>query len=197
MSGLDEILNIIEAQQKDNEDRMISAAESKARQIKADGDEKAAKAYDDYMARAEVQYKREFENACNSADSAMKRRLLACRVECIDKAVARTVEKLNSLPDKEYFALLEKLITRRMTGENGTLYLGKRDLSRIPADFADRLNAAARSHGGSLTLSDTAADIADGFILEYGLISENCSFGAILEAEREGVRDTAARALFG
>ena len=37
----------------------------------------------------------------------------------------------------------------------------------------------------------------DGFILTYGLISENCSFSAIAESEREAMRDTAAKALFG
>lgn len=196
MSGLDEILNIIEAQQKENEDRLISAAESKAKQIKAEGDEKAARAYDEYMAKAEAQYKREFENACNSADSAMKRKLLACRVECIDKVIGRTVEKLNALPDKEYFALLEKLISQRLRSEDGILYLGERDMKRVPADFEQNISSAAKSQGGSLKLSKDTADIADGFILEYGLISENCSFGAIIEAERDSVRDTAARALF-
>ena len=46
-------------------------------------------------------------------------------------------------------------------------------------------------------ISDVPAEISDGFVLEYGLISENCSFSAVLEAEKEGVRDLAARHLFG
>ena len=52
-------------------------------------------------------------------------------------------------------------------------------------------------NGGSVQLSKQPADIEDGFILSYGLISENCSFRAMMEAEKEDIRDTAARILFG
>ena len=54
----------------------------------------------------------------------------------------------------------------------------------------------AEKNNGSIQLSKVPADIEDGFILSYGLISENCSFRAIIEAEKEDIRDTAARILF-
>lgn len=44
MSGLDEILNIIKSQQKENEDRIIKSAENKANEIKSEADQKAEKA---------------------------------------------------------------------------------------------------------------------------------------------------------
>lgn len=196
MSGLDEILNLIEAQQKQTEESIIKAAASKARSIKADGDEKARRAYEEHLSKAKAQAEKDFENSCASADAAMKRRILACKVELIDEAVEKTIEKLKKLPEKEYFDLIIKLAQRHMQSDNGVISLGKDDLARAPKELESRLNEAASKLGGSISLDKRAADIDDGFILSYGLISENCSFRAIIEAEKDEIRDTAARALF-
>ena len=197
MAGIDDILNIIENQQKQTEQSIISVAEKKAAAIKKDGDEKAAKAYEEYIKRADEQADRDFENACKSADAEMKRRILACKVKCIDSVIDKTVLKLRNLPDKEYFALLERLAGRLIRKGEGVISLSEKDLKRVTADFEKNLNKIAEKSGGSISLSDIPADIDDGFVLSYGLISENCSFRAIMEADKDSVRDTAARVLFG
>lgn len=197
MSGLDEILSLIEAQQKQTEESIIKAAEDKAGAIKAEGEAKAQKAYDEYISREKARAEKDFENSCASADAAMKRKILACKVELIDKAIDKAIDKLKSLPDKEYFELMRKLISRHIQASDGIISLGKKDLARIPADFESIISELAAKAGGSLRLSNEAADIDDGFILSYGLISENCSFRAVIESERDEVRDTAARELFG
>lgn len=197
MSGLDEILSLIEAQQKQTEESIIKAAEDKAGAIKAEGEAKAQKAYDEYISREKARAEKDFENSCASADAAMKRKILACKVELIDKAIDKAIDKLKSLPDKEYFELMRKLISRHIQASDGIISLGKKDLARIPADFESIISELAAKAGGSLRFSNEAADIDDGFILSYGLISENCSFRAVIESERDEVRDTAARELFG
>ena len=197
MSGLDEILNIISEQQKESEEKILSAARLKAEQIQTDAETKASKAYEDYLVRANAQHERDYENSCSSVDAEIKRRLLTRRVELIDKAVEKTLSKLRALPDDEYFALLIKMLTKHIRAEEGTLYLGRKDLDRLPGTFESEVKKAAEKAGGALSLSEAPADIEDGFILEYGLISENCSFEAVLDAEKEGIRDTAARHLFG
>ena len=127
----------------------------------------------------------------------MKRKILGFKVGVIDDAIGKTVEKLRSLPEKDYFELLLRLVQRHLQADKGTISLCSRDLERMPSDFESRLDEHARKAGGSICVSKEPADIEDGFILSYGLISENCSFSAILEAEKDGVRDTAARVLFG
>ncbi|MBR0142176.1 MAG: H(+)-transporting ATPase [Ruminococcus sp.] len=197
MAGIDDILNIIETQQKQTEQSIISAAERKAAAIKKDGDEKALRAYEDYMKRAGEQADRDFENACKSADAEMKRRILACKVRCIDSVIDKTVEKLRNLPDEEYFALLEKLAVKLIRKGDGVISLSGKDLKRVTKDFEKNLNESAKKKNGSIKLSDVPADIDDGFVLSYGLISENCSFRAVMEADKDSVRDTAAKVLFG
>ncbi|MBR2283958.1 MAG: H(+)-transporting ATPase [Ruminococcus sp.] len=194
MAGIDEILDIIGSQQKQTEESIISAAQKKAERITEDGRVKAEAAYSESLERSREQLARDHENACASADAEIKRRLLAFKVGCVDDAVEKTLEKLDKLPDKEYFALILRLLKNRLRDGKGVLSLSKRDLDRLPDSFRKELDSIS---GGSVSVSDKAADIKNGFILTYGLISENCSFRAIAEAEREGIRDTAARALFG
>lgn len=197
MTGIDEILNIIDSQQKQTEDNLVAAAERRAAAITADGNEKAEKAYDDYIRKASEQLGRDFENSCSSADAAIKRRVLSRKIGLIDETITAALEKLDKLPEKEYFGVIEKLAVKRLRSGEGILSFGSRDLDRVPASFMEDLSAAAVKAGGSVKLDSVAADIENGFILTYGLISENCSFRAVIESEREGVRDTAARVLFG
>ena len=197
MSGLDEILNLIEAQQKQTEDSIIKAAVNKADAIKAEGDSKAQKAYDDFMKRSSAQAEKDYENACNSVDAEMKRKMLSCKVELIEQTIEKTLEKLKGLPEKEYFDMILNLAEKHIQPEKGVISFGSRDLSRIPSDFEGRINELAKKKGGQIILSDKPVDIEDGFILSYGLISENCSFRSMIESDKDSIRDTAAKALFG
>ncbi len=196
MSGLDEILDIISRQQKQTENNIIRSAEEKARCIESDGDAKAAKAYNDYMKKASAQAETDYRNACNSADAEMKRKILKCRVEIINSAEDNVIARLDGLPDSEYFEMILKLAARKVHKGNGIIYFGEKDLRRLPPDFAEKLADIASETGGTVTISDNTAGIDDGFILEYGLISENCSFKAIIESEKDNIRDTLARELF-
>ena len=196
MSGIDEILNIIDSQQKQTEENLVSAAEHKASAIIYDGNEKAEKAYEEHIKKMTEQLAHDYDNACSSADAAMKRRVLSRKIELIDETIEAALAKLDKLPAEEYFAVIGKLAAKRLRAGEGVLSLSKRDLDRVPADFIKKLSAEAEKLGGSVKLGSEPADIENGFILSYGLISENCSFRAVVEAEREGVRDTAARVLF-
>lgn len=197
MSGLDELLNIIDLQQKESEAGIIAAAESRIKTIREEAERKAEAAYEEYRKKASEKNKLEYENACSAADSAMKRKILAFKVEQVELAAEKTLERLHSLGAEEYFSLLERLIEKHMSKGDGIVSLNKRDLERLPEAFESRIQSIATAKGGSVKLSREAADIEDGFILAYGNISENCSFRAVIEAEKDGVRDTAAKVLFG
>ena len=196
MAGLDEILNMISAQQKQTEDSIIKAAESKAEQIIKEGESKAQAAYDEYIRKTTTQHERDYENNRNAIDAEMKRKILSCKVELINTAIEKTIQKLKNLPDMDYFDLIARLAEKHMRAGEGTISFGSSDLKRLPADLESRLNEKASVSGGSIKISSESADIEDGFILSYGLISENCSFRAIIESESEEVRDIAARELF-
>ena len=197
MSGLDEILNIIDEQRIQNEESIIGAANQKAAAIRSEGEQKAQKAYSEQLEKGQTDAKRDFVNACASVDSDMKRKVLDSKVKLIDSAIEATLERLAKLPEDEYFAMLKRLAEQKLRMGSGLISLSANDLKRLPADFETDIRSSAEKLGGTLEISKKPADISDGFILSYGLISENCSFRAIIESERDEVRDTAAAKLFG
>ena len=197
MSGLDEILNIIDEQRIQNEESIIGAANQKAAAIRSEGEQKAQKAYSEQLEKGQTDAKRDFVNACASVDSDMKRKVLDSKVKLIDSAIEATLERLTKLPEDEYFAMLKRLAEQKLRKGSGLISLSANDLKRLPADFETDIRSSAEKLGGTLEISKKPADISDGFILSYGLISENCSFRAIIESERDEVRDTAAAKLFG
>ncbi len=197
MSGLDEILNIIDEQRIQNEESIIGAANQKAAAIRSEGEQKAQKAYSEQLEKGQADAKRDFVNACASVDSDMKRKVLDSKVKLIDSAIEATLERLAKLPEDEYFAMLKRLAEQKLRKGSGVISLSANDLKRLPADFETNIRSSAEKLGGTLEISKKPADISDGFILSYGLISENCSFRAIIESERDEVRDTAAAKLFG
>lgn len=197
MSGLDEILNIIDEQRIQNEESIIGAANQKAAAIRSEGEHKAQKAYSEQLEKGQTDAKRDFVNACASVDSDMKRKVLDSKVKLIDSAIEATLERLAKLPEDEYFAMLKRLAEQKLRKGSGLISLSANDLKRLPADFETDIRSSAEKLGGTLEISKKPADISDGFILSYGLISENCSFRAIIESERDEVRDTAAAKLFG
>lgn len=197
MTGLDSILDIIESQQKQTENNIILSAENRAKVIEADGDSEAEKAYSEYMKKALEKAENDYTNACNSVDAENRRKILQYRVGLIETAEKKVLEKLSGLPDAEYFEMILRLAGRKVHKGDGIIYFSKKDLARLPADFQKKLSDLAVKTGGTVSISVSPADIENGFILEYGLISENCTFNAILESEKDSIRDIIAGKLFG
>ncbi|MDE5582556.1 MAG: H(+)-transporting ATPase [Ruminococcus sp.] len=196
MSGLDDIINIINERQKQNENSIIQTAERKSDSIMADGDRKAQTAFEECMKKESEKARTDFINACNSTDADMKRKILKCRVEIIDSITDRVLERLGRLCDEDYFNIILRLAEKKVSKGNGIMYFGKNDMKRITESFEMKLKNLAILKGGTLEIAESSENIENGFILEYGLISENCTFKSIIEAERNDIRDTIAREIF-
>lgn len=196
MSGLDQILDMIESQGKQNADALIRSAEQKAEKIRLEGEAKANEEFDRQIERFRSDCDMAYRNACSSADAAARRELLACKVAYIDKAIQTAIERTADLPDSEYFGILIRLLGKHIRKGKGILQLSAKDLKRLPADFERNIHLLAESENSEIELLAEPADIENGFILSYGLISENCSFDSIAESEKNEIRDIAAAVLF-
>lgn len=196
MTGLDEILNVIQEKGRQSSAAIISAAEQKASKIRLDGEANAEKAGCEYIEKCRCECEKEFSAACSGAEAHSKRELLRCKNELIDKAVETALNKLSELSAEDYFLLILKLAGKNLRKGEVIIQFGKRDLERLPSDLEKNLNLLAAVEDSTIKISDEAADIDSGFIMSCGNISENCSFRAIAAAEREAVRDAAAKFLF-
>ena len=193
MSGIDKIIEQIEtdahaecasvlsaAQSK--ADAVVSAAGQEARQILSLGKEQTAAHVADIKKRGD-----------SAADLEEKRVMLGTKQQIIREMLAQGLRAAKSLPDEAYFSLILKMIEKYSLDDDGVIFFGEKDLGRLPSGFTAQIAQTAR---GRLTLSDQAAPIEAGFILQYGGVEQNCSFDAIFASEAETLSDTAGRLLF-
>lgn len=193
MSGIEKIIQGIEDDTRAVCEGIIAQAQTKAAQIAADADEEAARirsASDQRIAAMVTDIKKRGDSA---ADLEEKKVLLCAKQSIISDMLSIGIDRVKSLPDQEYFALIVKMVKKYSQPQEGVIRFGKKDLDRLPSDLMKQVN---RVSAGELTLSDIPAPIDAGFILIYGGIEENCSFDAIFLSEDEALKDRAGKLLF-
>ena len=101
---------------------------------------------------------------------------------------------MNNLPEDEYFEAVYSLIVKYSENrKNGVILFNEKDLKRLPNNFEDKL----RSAGCDVTISKDANDAIDsGFILTYGDIEENCTFGALADEKRDILKEKIYKIIF-
>ena len=163
----------------------------------------------------------------NSASQMERRKLeLAARQEVLGEAFALALEKLCTLPEKEYISLLSKLALEASSSGKEQLIFSKKDRASVgkqvvmaandalvkerapslPEEvakskvgaFVDKLvhNTTAVVTGTGLTLSEETRDIKGGFIMVDGDVEINCAFETLVRLQREQMEKKVADALF-
>lgn len=193
MAGIESITSLIKQEATENAEKIISEAKNTANEILAE----AKKAADEKSKAALISEKAEADAVISKAKSAAelqkRRNLLCAKQEIITEIIEKAKKTLSSLPDKEYFELLIKLVKKYETGQEGVLALGANDLKRVPSDFAESLKKAS---GGKLTLSKEPINIINGFLLLYGGIDINCSFDSLFDENLEELTDKVSAIVF-
>lgn len=181
---------------------IISSGRTQAQSILSEADKKAKDITDKAKeeadtASAETAKKTEakainMKNAALSSSSLIERNavLQAKRAE-IDKTLDGIVEYIMSLDDESYFSILYSL-AKGVEEKSGTVFLNKRDLERLPSDFASKLKEA----GIDAEISKECADINGGFILKSGDIESNCSLSAVIDDRKNELEDYINSLLF-
>ena len=176
----DESVRKIETHAQHEHDRIIADAQHRA-------DTQAAA-----VAEKTAQKRAQLETSSQSrAQLARRNALLKQRRKEIDTTVEELEAYLLGLGDNEYFEALYRLAAK-LRGKSGEIFLNKKDLTRLPKNFTERMEAA----GVDASVSQTPADITGGFILKCGDVEENMEFAAIISAGRDEIEDLINRELF-
>ena len=195
MNGVDKIIEDIRREADDANAKVLKDASAQTsaalEAAKKRGDEEASRIHEAGARRCE-----DIKARAVSA-SQLKRRqmILKKKQELIAETEDKALEAILSMPADEYFdAVVRMAVKNAQTGE-GIISFGKKDLDRLPADFESRLSAAL-PEGKTLKLSKEPAEIGGGFVLGYGGIEENCTFRAVMDAQKEEVQDLICKTLF-
>ena len=196
MSGLDNIIKHIETSATETANGMIDKANADAAKIiesgKAAADEKAAAIRKQGDMDA-VNAKKRIES---SAEQSLKRYILQAKQWEIDRTIAAALDKIQALPDAQYFETILKMVKKYAPeGRNGEIRFSAEDISRLPAGFQDSIDAALAGKA-QLKISLDTVNINGGFVLDYGDIEENCSLDALADSYKEDLQDKISQILF-
>lgn len=190
MSGLDHIIARIEAENETQCEAVRTEAAARSAEIVAAADAEGREAVRAAAEQAEKQAEQLVSRAKSAGALEARRAKLAAKVALVDDVLAEARQRLAGLPDAAYFETMRSLALKNKQAGEGVLFFGARDLARLPRDFAQKL-------GTDISVSETPAPIADGFLLKYGDVELNCTLDALFAAAREPLRSGAAERLFG
>ena len=217
--------------------KIAQNAQAEISKLAAETDQKVQAIRDNAAAQAQQEANEIVERGRNAAGerlerlksaSQMERRKLelAAKQEVLGEAFALALEKLCTLPEKEYIALLTKLALEASSSGKEQLIFSQKDRARVgkqvvmaanetlvkerapslPEEvtkskvgaFVDKLvhNTTAVVTGTGLTLSEETRDIRGGFIMVDGDVEINCAFETLVRLQREQVEKQVADALF-
>lgn len=198
MDGLNKILSRITDDSKIKVDEILAKAKAEANEITLSMKEKVKNECDEITKKTEKEKANILERAEGSKEHKQKQVKLVARREALDEILVSAREKLNTLSEKEYSELLIRAFDKYATKNDDTevkLCFGK-DKGKISKETKDMLLKKATEKGIKMTLSDKEVNIANGFMLDYGDILENCSFDAMIDQNKEVLEDKINKILF-
>ena len=196
MNGLDKLVDRISGEANDQIKSILDEANARAAEIKAEYDKKQKAECDRIEKKAQSEVETIESRAKASAELKTKQILLTGKQELLNDTIALAKEKLAGLSDQEYTDFIVKLFDKHIPMEDAVLRLNAADLKRISKDVLDSFVKKAKEAGADLKISEEAAEIKNGFILDFGGIEENCTFDALIDQNIEELQDKVKSLLF-
>ena len=196
MTGLEKMIAGITDEAKAQAETTVAAARDEAAGLAAEAEKEAQKISDTTAKKADADAARYKERIESSAELKRRTALLTAKQEVIAGVLEKAYQKADSLETDEYFELIRKLLEKYVQAGEGKLLFSKRDLDRLPGGFEEAAKGIAAEKGGTLTLSAKPASIANGFILVYGGIEENCTFRSLIDTRKDELSDLVHKELF-
>lgn len=188
MSGTDKIISRLQEECEEKCREIEAAALAQAEQIISEAGARAENDATAIRKDSDEKADRILDKAKSAAAMESRRALLSAKVEMIDGIIEKALNKLHNLDAPSYFAMLKNLAEKNAEPQKGIMFLSKRDLDRLPPDFAGSLT--------DIDLSAIPCDIEDGFILKYGDIEINCTLRALVNAHSDELKSYAGSLLF-
>lgn len=195
MTGLEKITEKIIEQSKQNCDEIFLQANIKVKDMISSARAEAAERAEEIVSKAKKEADRRNATAKGMAESITRNRYLEIRNAILNDIISAAYEEIEKFSDEEYFDMLFKLLVKNVQPGECTMQLGGYDLGRLPEDFQDKINAEVYETSAVL-ISKKAADIENGFILDYGEIQVNCTLKAVFDEEMDSLKDMLSKELF-
>ena len=198
MNGIEKITARILADTEREAAEIRVKAEADCAEIAAQYETEAQDAYWQVVTAGKRAADLRAERLSGTAAMEAKKQLLAFKQEMVGKAFDEALARLVRLPEGEYVALLASLAARSARTGGEQLIFSAEDRvkvgARVTAAANEKLKAAGKP--GNLTLSEETRRMAGGLIITDGLVDVNCSFEAMVDAQKMERTGEIAQILF-
>lgn len=189
MKGKEAIINSILNDAEQQASQIIAEAKQKADGIIALAQNKTEQDEQAVLSGAESQAKDILDRRISVAELEVKKYNLSLKQKLLGECFDSALGKLSKLPDKEYLAIISKLLNYAEDGES--VIICKNDKKRITADF---IKQAVKSK--KVALSKETGDFCGGIILSKEGYDKNMTFEVLLAQVREESEAEVASVLF-
>ena len=194
MNGIEKITDRIIRDSEAEITAMIAQTEEKIRAIGNSARAQRDKEEADILARGRRAADERLERLQSAAQTEKRKLTLAAKQEVVGEAFDLALEKLCTLPDGEYIALLTRLAVKASSSGREQIAFSAKDRGRVGKQVVLAANEALGN--GQLTLSQDTRDIRGGFVMQDGDIEINCAFETLVRLQREKLERDVARVLF-
>ncbi len=194
MTGLEKLLAKLDEENRAACEAVLAEARREADRLKAQARQTAGQQADEIVAKARKAAADQERLARSAAAMRQRQKSLEARVGAVDEAVRRARAQLESLGGDAFYDAVARLAAAGAMAGAGTLYMTGDDVRDMPADFADRLNAAV-GPGKRLTVAARALP-SRGAVIDYGDIEVDLRFSELIAADEDALRTLAQRILF-
>ena len=195
MTGLEKIQEKILAQSEENCAGIIAQANEEAKTILINARQTAAEMSAKIIEEAEKLSDKKNLLAKSGAETITRNRYLEVRNAIINDIISAAYEEIERFSDEDYFDMLRKLCVKNITPGEYIMYLGSRDLARLPDSFEDSINSVVYETS-AVYVKKEPIDIENGFILKSDGVEINCTFRAIFDENMDNLKDALNKELF-
>ena len=198
MEGIEKITAKILSDAQADIDQLNAQTQEKAdaiaRQARAQADKETA----DILARGQKAADERLERLSSAAQMEKRKLALAAKQEVLGEAFDLALDKLCSLPEEDYIALLTRLAVEASETGKEQLIFSEADRARVGKQVVIAANEQLEKAGkpAKLTLSEEARPFQGGLYVQDGSVEVNCTFAALLRVQREHTAKDVAAILF-
>ena len=195
MTGLDKIKEKIEEQSRENCEKIFADTNLKIKKMIAQARDEGNRRASEIVGAAQIEADKKNAVSKSTAESITRNRYLEIRNAILNDIISAAYLSIDKFTDEEYFDMIFSLCKKNIQPGECTMYMNGYDLSRIPEDFEERINSAV-FETSAVTVGEKAVDIENGFILDYGDVTVNCTLRAVFDENMDALKDMLSKELF-
>ena len=198
MNGIDKITARILADAEREAEALLTEAEAEARDVAQRYDKQAQDEYWEVVTAGKQAADQRRKRFMGTAVMEARKQVLAFKQELVDQAFRETLSHLVNLPEAQQIEVLAQFAAKAAAIGDETLIFSAKDREQYGRRVVLAANAKLRAAGkpAKLTLSEETREMMGGLIVTNGLVDVNCSFEAMVEAQKSALTGPVAEILF-